>query len=67
MSPQATATLTRRRRRSRAHACPECRSSWAVRGSRHPSGAWLLLCSVCDWRRVVPPSPRQSLDDAPTS
>lgn len=66
MSPEALALRSRRSRRSRAHACPQCLAGWAVRGSRHPSGAWLLLCSVCDWRRVVPPSPRTPPDDGST-
>ena len=40
------------RRRVAAHACPQCRRLWALRGVRTEAGAWLISCSFCGWRDV---------------
>lgn len=45
----------KRHRRAEAHACVQCLTPWAVRGARHPSGAWIFVCRRCDWRRIVMP------------
>ncbi len=52
------------RRRVAAHACPDCRRLWALRGVRTDTGTWLISCAYCGWsdvrttgadrRRVVP-------------
>jgi ribosomal protein L37AE/L43A len=40
------------RRRVAAHACPECRRLWALRGERTDTGTWLIRCSFCGWHDV---------------
>lgn len=53
MTSMELAQRSRSARRTQAHACPSCRRPWSLRGARHPNGVWILLCSSCDWRRVV--------------
>ena len=47
--------------RARAHECPACHGSWSVHASHHPSGAWLLTCTFCEWHQVILPA---GADDA---
>jgi hypothetical protein len=51
---------TRRPRRTPPHACPACHELWAVRGARHPSGAWIFVCRACDWKQVLVVKDRRS-------
>jgi hypothetical protein len=37
------------RRRVAAHACPDCRRLWALRGVRTDDGTWLISCAHCGW------------------
>jgi len=52
---ETQALRAKRERRAQAHACVQCLEPWAVRGARHPSGAWIFVCRRCDWRRIVMP------------
>ena len=42
------------RRRVAAHACPDCRRLWALRGVRTDTGSWLISCAFCGWTDVRP-------------
>lgn len=55
MSLESRARRGRRIRQALARTCPYCRQLWAVSSGRHPSGAWVFACRLCDWRLVVAP------------
>lgn len=61
-----TRRTTGSRRRAAAHACPDCRRPWALRGRRSASGAWIISCDSCGWVdvRVGRPAAERGTDPA---